>query len=506
MSEIDVPVSKHQAQLVEPDHTRIGGNTVRVLRSAMKQKDKNAASTTENANNGIISSPLLNSTPPVVVKAMVQLYPYLIVADETLNLISWTGENIWSSVLMVLWYLLAVLYFEVWCKYFGHMLIVGGFVLYSKLDTFVSSVMFDKPSLDDMVLIMNRVTFKLDLVMSPVTNLSGEEVKKLLTTTIFLSPFYIFITFVLLPPKKLFLIGGIFILTYHSPWCKVSRRLLWQFKAVRLVTFYVTGLDLRSSINKRQGILANVQKKVQMLTNNGSLMGTGENGEDAGPIRFTYVLFENQRRWIGVGWTSSMLSYERTSWTDEFLNEAPSPDKFKLPEDDTNGGLKWKWIDRSWRLDMSNDSAIQLPSSKPKTLNDPNVDDGYIYYDNAWKKPSTADSFGKYTRRRRWIRTAELLRIAPDDIPNRAKSDSTASATAIPTPTSISTGTNTSQTTANTNTTTTTTRRKVSFSAHHNVHLIPTNNSSSPISTDEKEPLLNSANSEIELLSHRKSK
>ena len=43
------------------------------------------------------------------------------------------------------------------------------------------------------------------------------------------------------------------------------------------------------------------------------------------------------------------------------------------------------------------------------TTANPSTDEGYIYYDNVWKKPSTEDTFSKYTRRRRWIRTAELI-------------------------------------------------------------------------------------------------
>lgn len=119
------------------------------------------------------------------------------------------------------------------------------------------------------------------------------------------------------------------------------------------------------------------------------------------------MLYENQRRWIGIGWTSSMLSYERSAWTDEFLNAAPPITEFTLPEGDS--GLEWKWIDKEWRLDLTNDGSIQLPSSKMKTTANPSSDDGFIYSDNTWKNPSTEDSFSKYTRRRRWIRTAELI-------------------------------------------------------------------------------------------------
>ncbi|ODV83532.1 hypothetical protein CANARDRAFT_29970 [[Candida] arabinofermentans NRRL YB-2248] len=139
------------------------------------------------------------------------------------------------------------------------------------------------------------------------------------------------------------------------------------------------------------------------------------NGLNTGPVRFTYVLYENQRRWLGVGWTPNLLSYERTPWTDEFLNESESPENFELPQLNDDTGMYWRWVDKTWRLDLTNDGALQLPSSKSKTVADPKSDDGYIYYDNTWKNPTTEDSFSKYTRRRRWIRTAELVSPNDDD-------------------------------------------------------------------------------------------
>ncbi|EDO17335.1 hypothetical protein Kpol_1062p44, partial [Vanderwaltozyma polyspora DSM 70294] len=179
--------------------------------------------------------------------------------------------------------------------------------------------------------------------------------------------------------------------------------------------FYLTGLNVEG-VSKHTSLLSTVQSHVKKISkinesmNSDSIIEDGEESSTNNKIKFNYILYENQRRWIGIGWTPSMLSYERSSWTDEFLNPSLSPEEFELPESQKN--MKWKWVDRSWRLDMTNDGMIQLSSNKAKTVAFPNSDDGYIYYDNTWKKPSTVDSFSKYTRRRRWIRTAELIRVS----------------------------------------------------------------------------------------------
>ncbi|EDO17110.1 hypothetical protein Kpol_1025p30 [Vanderwaltozyma polyspora DSM 70294] len=404
MSDINLKESETRATFVENSQPKIGGDSTNVIRSALKKRNV----MNMDISSTIVSSPLLSSTPSTISKSLVKIYPYLILADSFLGLVTWTNENIWGSILITLAYIMGILYFQNITKYFGHVVVVGLLWGYSLLHQNIEDIMSSQPTLDDIVLMMDKVTRKFDMFLSPITILSAQDIRRLLSTTIFLSPIYVVISLFIFPPRTLLLVGGVYILTYQSPWSKVTRRILWKFKAVRLFVFYLTGLDL-GGINKNQGIIAAVHKQVRKLS---SPTQTDVSQPGAMPnktIRFTYVLYENQRRWIGIGWTSSMLSYERTPWTDEFLNQAPSPEDFTLPEESSD--LTWKWVDKSWRLDLTNDGAIQLPSSKQRTTASPGADEGFIYYDNTWKKPSTSDSFSKYTRRRRWIRTAELIKI-----------------------------------------------------------------------------------------------
>lgn len=195
--------------------------------------------------------------------------------------------------------------------------------------------------------------------------------------------------------------------------------MLWKIKLVRVLCFYLTGLDFLQA--KNHSLFAAAFAKVNK--NAGHSIDLGNESSNK-PVRFTYVIYENQRRWLGIGWTSNLLSYERTPWTDEFLNESSSIESFQLPNNENQGysfgpeqslelagrGTSWRWVDKTWRLDITNDGAITLKNNKrSKTTANPTTDEGYIYYDNTWKKPSTEDSFSKYTRRRRWIRTAELI-------------------------------------------------------------------------------------------------
>ncbi|KAI5951977.1 hypothetical protein KGF54_005052 [Candida jiufengensis] len=362
------------------------------------------------------SSPLLSSTPPSVSKALVKAYPYLLIINKLLSIATWTNEDSWVNVVLICLYSFAVLYFENLVTWLGHIIIVCIITLYALLNDKIIEETNLHPTLDDVVQALTSTCIKADILLMPITSLSltAYDVKRLLFTTLFLTPIYLIITFLLIKPRIILLFTGIFLMTYHSSYSIIIRRIIWKIKLARLICFYLTGLDL--SQTKNHSLFAAAFAKVQ---------NNNDGKPSSKPVRFTYVIYENQRRWLGIGWTSNLLSYERTPWTDEFLNESSSIDTFKLPNaiDDANlpidskmHGANWRWVDKTWRLDLTNDGAITLPNSKrSKTTANPSTDEGYIYYDNVWKKPSTDDTFSKYTRRRRWIRTAELIYESNDN-------------------------------------------------------------------------------------------
>ncbi|KAE9980270.1 hypothetical protein EG328_002234 [Venturia inaequalis] len=127
---------------------------------------------------------------------------------------------------------------------------------------------------------------------------------------------------------------------------------------------------------------------------------------DSPGIRFTFTLYENQRRWLGIGWTSSMLAYERAPWTDEHLNSSSPRDRFELPEVE-GGHARWRWVEGSaWHVEGTEKSP-DGKHSEPE-------DGGWIYYDNKWHDGRRGrDGWGRYTRRRKWCRDAELVEVTP---------------------------------------------------------------------------------------------
>jgi hypothetical protein len=101
-----------------------------------------------------------------------------------------------------------------------------------------------------------------------------------------------------------------------------------------------------------------------------------------------------------------MLAYERGPWTDEHLNTTPPKERFELPEVE-GGHARWRWVEGSeWHLESSEDG-------KPKDGNE-REEETWIYYDNKWQNGRRGkDGWGRYTRRRKWCRDAELVEVTP---------------------------------------------------------------------------------------------
>jgi len=100
-----------------------------------------------------------------------------------------------------------------------------------------------------------------------------------------------------------------------------------------------------------------------------------------------------------------MLAYERAPWTDEHLNAMPSKEEFELPEVE-GGHARWRWVEGDeWHIDQGDSRSKK---------DDDDDGEGWIYYDSKWKDGRRGtDGWGRYTRRRKWYRDAELVEVTP---------------------------------------------------------------------------------------------
>ncbi|OTA56690.1 Pex24p-domain-containing protein [Hypoxylon sp. EC38] len=426
-------------------------------------------------------SPLLLATPPQITRALAYSHPFLLPLNKLVGLLTWTTGDPWESFLLLVIFWAAVQYGDVVVQFAGPIVVVMGIIggmygrRYSPLS---SSGWAEHPSmannkdkkapgastgggtngqhqrnasehtstkhqktLDEIVDTVKVFTTRCNILLEPLLEmtdfLSTQRTATSATTrpaltTLFvrilaITPTWIALT---LPPlriittKRVVLVFGTLILTWHSRVCRVSRTLLWRSATIRRLARLVTGLQFEepakskpngangnqtkpttASKAKQQSEAANISPSA--LTE--ALKRSNRSGAKDSGVRFTFIIYENQRRWLGLGWTNSLFAYERAAWTDEHNNPVPPKDEFELPEVE-DGHAKWRWVEGSkWRVD----GAPDLDEADYDTDAGKN---GWIYYDNKWQNGRRgSDGWGRWTRRRKWYRDAELVEISDTD-------------------------------------------------------------------------------------------
>lgn len=349
-------------------------------------------------------SPLLVATPPPVTRALAYSHPFLLPLNKLVGLLSWSSGDPWSSFLLVAGFWAIVLYSNAIILYAGPILVVAGLILgmysrrYSPLSSTgvtgekhghkrqpseVTSTRHYK-SLDEIVETLREFTNRCNILLDPLLQmtdlLSTQRTATSATTRpalmalfiriLCVTPIWIVLTlppFYIITTRRVVLTFGTIVLTYHSRPARVSRVILWRSLTVRRICSFLTGLDFSKAVD------GSGKKDVSLsqAKNHPTALAT-RNREGSAGVRFTFIVYENQRRWLGIGWTYSLFPSERSAWTDEHLNPVARRDNFELP--DTKGGSAvWRWVEGSeWRIEGGDESGDG---------------GGWIYYDNKVSEP-----------------------------------------------------------------------------------------------------------------------
>lgn len=275
-------------------------------------------------------------------------------------------------------------------------------------------------TLDEIVETLKELTARCNILMEPLLELTDflstqrtatSATTRPALTTLFVrilmcTPFWVALTF---PPfriistRRVVLVFGTIVLTWHARVVKAGRTILWRSASVRKFAALITGLEIalpekvkkdknkanehptfEKEPSKSKDAPSSVRAQAQSELTKAIRRARG--ATDAG-VRFTFIIYENQRRWVGLGWTNSLFAYERAAWTDEHNNPVPPKDKFELPGVDDDGSMRWRWVPGSrWRVDgVSDESATGGTSGSAEA--EWNYDgetgkNGWIFYDN----------------------------------------------------------------------------------------------------------------------------
>lgn len=395
-------------------------------------------------------SALLAATPPQVTRALAYSHPFIVPLNYLAGLLSWTTGDPWESFLLVAGFWFVVLYGDDVIRWAGPVVVVMGLIagMYSRRYSPLSSTTWgggdnmkkmkrsradsdsqQRKSLDEILDTLQIFTNRCDVLLDPLLRLTEflstqttatEATTRPALTSMFIrlmgiTPVWVLLT---LPPLRLIttqrvlLVVGTIGMTWHCRPARASRSILWRSRALRTIASIITGLHFVGSVEREGKRPPPLPPRAPAALVN----ALKRKGNTAG-VRFTFAVYENQRRWVLLGFTANLLPNERQAWSDEHNNSVPTKEEFPLPDTDSDT-IKWRWVpDSEWRIDPSWTDESNLKDA-------PNRDkDGWTYYDNKWKYGSRADDWSKWTRRRRWIRDAELVEITPEELAAAANLD-----------------------------------------------------------------------------------
>lgn len=275
-------------------------------------------------------------------------------------------------------------------------------------------------TLDEIVETLKEFTARCNILLEPLLELTDflstqrtatsattrPALTRLMIRILLCTPFWAALT---LPPfrvvttRRVMLCFGTIVLTWHARVVKAGRTILWRSASVRRLASLLTGLEISvpgksapgSKKTKAQEALEKTQLKASGSKSAGRAASSRESeltkairrargANDAG-VRFTFIIYENQRRWVGLGWTNSLFAYERAAWTDEHNNQVPAKDKFELPEVEEDSTMCWRWVEGSrWRVDGVPDEAVSARDGDEGNwdYDGEGGKNGWVYYDN----------------------------------------------------------------------------------------------------------------------------
>ncbi|KAJ7209534.1 Peroxin/Dysferlin domain-containing protein [Mycena pura] len=245
--------------------------------------------------------------------------------------------------------------------------------------------------------------------------------------------------------RVLIAIAGTALLAWRAPWAIALRNSLWR------------NAWFRWTIYRMMAVITG-QPSLPLASPSAFSAASAAAPGPVKSLRFLFTIYENQRWWMGLDWTAALLPAERASWCSESQVAVAPPNAFVLPEDTAlylpgsshvKRCAKWTWQEDEWRVIVRREGSTALsriekplPSEKEENAvvkaalkmrdsgshsapvppaDEPECDkesasaeseelftdeDGWVYGDNKWEKPSAKGGMGKYTRFRRWTRVA----------------------------------------------------------------------------------------------------
>ncbi|ODV96973.1 hypothetical protein PACTADRAFT_28762, partial [Pachysolen tannophilus NRRL Y-2460] len=352
---------------------------------------------------------------PIITTTLSHSFPYLLVLDNILSFITWTNDDPYYNFLCMTAIVLVIVKWEFFSIYLLPLLIV---FIFSCITWSVQSILIetknqdfqnnnnnnnnndydDVPTIEEILYTLSNISTRFEILVSSahfLKNYTKADLIRVIFLILLLTPLYWLLLYYAISLKSMVILITVFCLTFHSDWAIATRSLLWRSIYTRKIICLLSGLDI-NLYTSQQNHYDLQSKKSQDINNFEKKLDFKIISIEKNSKIVEFEILENQRRWIGIGWSTYLFPYDRANFTSENLISCKSPTTFEFPQspDPSTIIYTWKWLQPNWMVDRN--------FSRTK------VGDGWLYYDNYWKYPSPEDSITKYTRTRRWKRRAIL--------------------------------------------------------------------------------------------------
>ncbi|KAJ6558585.1 integral peroxisomal membrane peroxin-domain-containing protein [Mycena vulgaris] len=386
--------------------------------------------------------------PLPVTTLLIALAPAIHLVRRALEIPAWTSP--YDAFLLIAAWWAVVLLAEPTLRYFFPFACISTLAVSSwSVRTRSSSPLASEHTLQAAVADLSTIEALIPAFPSLPASLAAP--KLLLRASLVLYVPYLILTH-LVRLRVLVAIAGTILLTWRAPWAVALRSALWRSAWFRWTIYRLS---------------AAITGQPLPLASQSAISSAAAAATPTKSLRFLFTVYENQRWWMGLDWTAALLPAERPSWCSKTQNAVAPPNAFVLPDDTTmylpgpdgksrvKRCAKWSWEEDEWRVMVRKEGATALsrvekplPSDKEEnpgllmkaavkmreSSGHPPVDesegdkasadseeeeeelvtdeDGWVYGDNKWEKPSAKGGMGKYTRFRRWSRVAIVSETA----------------------------------------------------------------------------------------------
>lgn len=269
---------------------------------------------------------LMLATPAPLLKLFAVAQPFIATVNKAAGLLTWS-DNFWQSLLLLFAWWAVCLFGEFVVRYaLNPVIIVGILLTYLKREKGTprkkTSSTLTPTSYAVLLQLSNELANhlqQLDAPLAKVTFPRGRIMRFLLTSY----PFYLALTH-FVPLHLIFLHAGSVVILWHAPFFTTLRTALWSSATIRwlvrvVVAILSGGEGLRREISlsrKGHGVPGLLHKTVIKPKKEDTALAPA-----ASDIQLRFVVFENQRWWLGLEWTHALLPGERASWS--VLRSAP---------------------------------------------------------------------------------------------------------------------------------------------------------------------------------------